>query len=112
MSAMSCNDFNCSRLQPHDLPVRHTPIERFISIYCLALWFLISMLRYLFVFFVCVGMNFSTVVEQSTVKDNRVTLVLCGGLLQVVYRGKQLHHLVYKRKAKQVEDFSNCEQMI
>ncbi|KAH0863107.1 hypothetical protein HID58_080318 [Brassica napus] len=40
MSAMSCNDFNCSRLQPHDLPV--------------------------------------------------------------VYRGKQLHHLVYKRKAKQV----------
>ncbi|WZZ79122.1 hypothetical protein YC2023_099694 [Brassica napus] len=45
---------------------------------------------------------------QSTVKDNRVTLVLCGGLLQVVYRGKQLHHLVYKRKAKQVEDFSNC----
>ncbi|KAF2544256.1 hypothetical protein F2Q68_00029707 [Brassica cretica] len=46
MSAMSCNDFNCSRLQPHDLPE--------------------------------------------------------------VYRGKQLHHLVYKRKAKQVEDFSNC----
>ncbi|CAN6894169.1 unnamed protein product [Brassica oleracea] len=33
-------------------------------------------------------------------------------ILQVVYRGKQLHHLVYKRKAKQVEDFSNCEQMI
>ncbi|KAF3533250.1 hypothetical protein DY000_02037779 [Brassica cretica] len=45
---------------------------------------------------------------QSRVKDNRVTLVLCGGLLQEVYRGKQLHHLVYKRKAKQVEDFSNC----
>ncbi|CAN6913734.1 unnamed protein product [Brassica oleracea] len=33
-------------------------------------------------------------------------------ILQEVYRGKQLHHLVYKRKAKQVEDFSNCEQMI
>ncbi|KAF2601656.1 hypothetical protein F2Q70_00024753 [Brassica cretica] len=26
------------------------------------------------------------------------------------YRGKQLHHLIYKRKAKQVEDFSNLPQ--
>ena len=39
--------------------------------------------------FVCVGMSFATVVEWSTVKDNRVAHVLCGGLLQEVYRGKQ-----------------------
>nr|VDD05241.1 unnamed protein product [Brassica oleracea] len=31
-------------------------------------------------------------------------------VLQEGYRGKQLHHLIYKRKAKQVEDFSNLPQ--
>lgn len=32
-----------------------------------------------------------------------------GLIFQEGYRGKQLHHLIYKRKVNKVEDFSNCE---
>lgn len=35
-----------------------------------------------------------------------------GLIFQEGYRGKQLHHLIYKRKVNKVEDFSNCEQIL
>ena len=28
------------------------------------------------------------------------------------YRGKQLHHLIYQRKVKDIQDFSQCEYSV
>lgn len=33
-----------------------------------------------------------------------------GIMFQQSFRGKQLHHLIYKRKVKEIQDFSQCEK--
>ncbi|KAL0720737.1 hypothetical protein Bca4012_035336 [Brassica carinata] len=54
------------------------------------------------------GSNFTSFGD----KESLVKVLTFNGemMLQEGYRGKQLHHLIYKRKAKQVEDFSNLPQ--